>query len=94
MKNETYENLQSTIRLTPEHLKKLKNSGYRYVQIRSYTSDRREDYMAPDYYVLTPIKDFSDNPDNMEIYESINSPILKYWSRLTDDELIVLVTKI
>ncbi len=94
MKNETYEKLQSTTRLTPEYLQKLKDSGFRYVQIKAFTSDRREDYMMPDYYLLTPIKDFSNNPDKMEIYESIDSRILHEWSRSSDNGLTVLVSKI
>jgi hypothetical protein len=94
MKNESKNGSQIKIRLTPQYLQKLKDSGFRYVQIKSYSWDHREDYMTPHYFILTPIKDFFNNPLSNEIYESINSQIIKNWSNSTDDEIPVLVSNI
>ncbi len=94
MKNELKSGSQIKIRLTPQYLQKLKDSGFRYVQIKSYSSDHREDYITPHYFILTPIKDFFNTPYANEIYEPINSQIIKDWSNSTDDEIPILVSKI
>jgi hypothetical protein len=93
MKNESKSSSPIRTRLTPQYLQKLKDSGFRYVQIKSYSWDHREDYMAPRYFILTPIKDFFNDSLPNEIYESINSRIIKDWSNSTDDEIPVLVSK-
>jgi hypothetical protein len=94
MKNESKSGSQIKTRLTPQYLQKLKDSGFKYVQIRSYSWDHREDYMTPHYFILTPIKDFFNKTLDNEIYEPINSSIIKAWSNSTDDEIPVLVSKI
>ena len=94
MKNESKSGSQLKIRLTPQYLQELKDSGFKYVQIKSYSCDHREDYMAPHYFILIPIKDFLNDSLNNEIYEPINSRIIKDWSNSTDDEIPVLVSKI
>ncbi len=94
MKNEIRDDFESTIRLTPQYLQKLKESGFRYVQIKTFTWDRRQDYMDPHYFILTPIKDFPKDPAKKEIFEPINSKILEDWSNSTDDHIKVMISKI
>jgi hypothetical protein len=92
MRNETKGNFESTTRLTPQTLQKLKDKGFRYVQIKGFTHDKRQDYMEPRYFVLIPIVDFSSDPDKKEIYEPINSEILNDWSNSSDNDIEVLIT--
>lgn len=92
MKNETKINFENAIRLTPKTLQTLKDKGYLYVQVNSFTYDRRLDYMEPRYFVLVPIKDLSVDPENQGIYEPINSKILIDWSNSSHDDIEVLVT--
>jgi len=91
MKNETKENFESKNRLTLESLQKLKDKGFRYVQVKGFTPDKRPDYMEPRYLMLVPIKELSDDPDKKEIYEPIDSKILMDWANSPDDGVEVLV---
>jgi hypothetical protein len=91
MKNETRENFASTTRLTVQGLQKLKDRGFRYVQVKGFTMDRRLDYTELRYFMLVPIKDFSDDPNKMGIYEPIDSKILQEWASFPNDGVEVLV---
>jgi len=93
MKNETRENFKSTTRLTSTGLQNLKDRGFRYVQVKGFTRDKRLDYMEPRYFMLVPIKDLPDDPDKKEIYEPIDSEILMSWANFPDDGIEVLVDK-
>lgn len=94
MSSQGYKKLKSVCAFTPEYLQKLKDSGFKYVLIKTYTWDRRQDYLSPHYMILTPIRDFSNNPDNQGIYESVDSGILKEWSLSKEKDLVVLADKI
>jgi|SRR5882757_620597 len=93
MKNETRENFQSTTRLTSKGLQNLKDMGFRYVQIKGFTMDKRLDYMELRYFMLVPIKDLPEDPNKKEIYEPIDSEILMNWANSPDDGVEVLVDK-
>lgn len=64
---------------TKHIMHQLQENGFRYVQVRGYTSDKRLDYMEPQIMVLIPIKELSDNGMGSGIYESLDSPILEIW---------------
>ena len=91
MKNETRENFESTTRLTQQTLQKLKDKGFRYVQVKGFTQDKRLEYIEPHYFMLVPIKDLPDDPDKKEIYEPINSEILTAWANFPNEGVEVLV---
>ncbi len=91
MKNETRENFEFTTRLTSQGLQSLKDKGFRYVQIKGFTMDKRLDYMELRYFMLVPIKDLPDDPNKKEIYEPIDSEILMNWANSPDDGIEVLV---
>ena len=93
MKNETRNNFQSTTKLTLQMLQKLKDKGFRYVQVKGFTQDRRQDYIEPRYLILVPIRELSDDPDKQEIYEPINSSILLDWAGSPDEGIEVLVAQ-
>ena len=91
MKSESEGNFESTVRLTLDQLQKLKDKGFRYVQVKGFTSDRRLDYMEPRFLLLIPIKDLSNDPAQKEIYEPINSKILEEWANSANEGIEILI---
>jgi hypothetical protein len=79
MKDEFRINVKSSKPYSPEIVEQLKRDGYKYFSIVGYSQDRRPTYMEPRYILLTPIRDLSKNGAN-EIYEPIDSDILKKWA--------------
>jgi hypothetical protein len=78
------ENYRSAIRLTKQSLQQLKDSGFRFVLIKGYTTDRRIDYIEVNYFTLVPVKDLPEDPNKKEIYEPIDSEILMEWASFPD----------
>lgn len=66
-------------RLTRQSLEKLKADGYRFVLVRSYTIARATDYLEMNDFMLTPVRDLPVNRGEMEIFEPIDSDILRDW---------------
>lgn len=91
MKNESRESFGPTTHLTPGILYKLKNKGFRYVQVIGFTSDKRPDYMEPRYFMLVPVKDLPGNQQQKGIYEPIDSKFLLDWASAPDEGVEVLV---
>jgi len=89
--NYAMENSKSDIRLTKESLQHLKDSGFRFVLVKSYTTDRRVDYIDPNYFTLVPVKDLPEDPNKKEIYEPIDSEILSEWARFPDEGVKVII---
>ncbi|HTI90205.1 MAG TPA: hypothetical protein VL727_06420 [Puia sp.] len=81
----------SDIRLTQQSLQSLKDSGFRFVLIKGYTTDRRQDYIELNYFTLVPVKDLPDDPNKKEIYEPIDSTILREWALSPDEGLKVII---
>ena len=91
MKNEAGENIGSTIVLSVDVLLRLKNKGFKYVQVKGFSSDRKSDYMVPGYLVLVPIKELSTDPNKKDIYEPIDSQLLINWANSPNVGIKVLV---
>jgi hypothetical protein len=90
-KNNGMENSRSAITLTKQSLQQLKDSGFRFVLIKGYTTDRRAAYIEVNYFTLVPVKDLSEDPNKKEIYESIDSEILMQWASFPDDGAKVII---
>ena len=88
MKNEIRDSFGATTLFTIAALEALKDKGFRYVQIKGFTADKKLDYMEPRYWVLFPLKELS---GEIEIYEPINSQTLMDWATHPRDEMKVLV---
>jgi hypothetical protein len=84
-------NSKSTVRLTKTSLQQLKDSGFRFVLIKGYTSDRRVDYMEFKFFTLVPVKNLPEDPNKKEIYEPINSLILLEWATFPDQGTQVVI---
>jgi hypothetical protein len=91
MKNETEKNQAPSQKLTRQTLKKLKEKGFMYVQVKSLSWDRRPDYLQPKFMILTPVKELPKDPDQRGIYEPINSRILTDWADSPDIGFEVMV---
>jgi len=85
------DNSGSEIRLTQQSLESLKDRGFRFVLIKGYTTDRRQDYIELNYFTLVPVKELSDDPNKKEIYEPIDSTILREWALSPDEGLKVII---
>lgn len=92
MKNETKENFGTTAPFTIAALETLKNKGFRYVQVKGFTSDKRLDYMEPRYLVLIPLKELPVDGSTIEIYEPINSKLLLEWANQPRDRMEILIS--
>lgn len=73
-------NRQPFIRLTRHSLEKLKQWGFRYVVVESYTIDRRSDFIEMNHFLLKPLKEMPGEPGELGIFESIDSQILREWA--------------
>ena len=65
--------------LTNEALHNLQLKGYKYLQVQGYTLDHHPEYVEPHYLMLVPIKSLSANREKMDIYEDIDSDLIKEW---------------
>jgi hypothetical protein len=90
-KNNGMESSRSPITLTKQSLQQLKDSGFRFVLIKGYTTDRRVDYIEVNYFTLVPVKDLPEDPNKKEIYEFIDSEILMQWASFPDDGAKVII---
>jgi uncharacterized protein (UPF0297 family) len=79
MTNETKSNFLSHKPLTSEALDNLQQKGYKYLQIQGYTLDHHPEYVEPHYLMLVPIKSLSVKREQMDIYEEIDSNLIKEW---------------
>jgi hypothetical protein len=91
MKNEIRDGFGATTLFTIAALEALKDKGYRYVQIKGFTADKKLDYMEPRYWVLIPMKELPAGKGEIEIYEPINSQTLVEWATHPHDGMKVLV---
>lgn len=92
MKNETREDFETAAPFTIAALETLKNKGFRYVQVKGFTSDKKLDYMEPRYLVLIPMKELPVDAGKIEIYESINSQLLLDWASNPREGMEILIS--
>lgn len=82
----------ATTMLSINALKNLENNGYKYVQVKALTLDRHYDYIEPHCLVLVPIKELPKDALKKDIYEPVNSELLKQWASQKDDGAEVLIS--
>lgn len=69
-----------TIPLTLKALEALEEKGFQYVQVKAFTSDRHFDYVEPSMFIMFPLRELPTDPLKKDIYEPINSELLKAWA--------------
>jgi len=82
---------QGAVPFDANMLEALEREGYKYVQIKGLTTDKRFDYLAPRFLLLVPLKELPTDPREKDIYEPIPSPILEQWAKETDDHLKIVI---
>jgi hypothetical protein len=82
MTNEERQNLGAVTPFTLPALQKLKNRGFRFMQVNGFSSDKRLDYMEPRYFILVPLKDLPTENDRKGIYEPIDSQLMLDWANI------------
>ena len=91
MRKHLSESPKQTIPLTLAALKALRQKGYHYVQVKAFSSDKHFDYVDPSIFVMVPIRDLPTDQISMEIYEPIESDLLKRWAEEPDDRAQFLI---
>lgn len=81
-----------TIELTLQSLLSLENSGYKYVQVKGLTIDLHYDYMEPHCIILFPMKELPTAQINKDIYEPVDSDLLREWAKDSDDTTQILIS--
>jgi hypothetical protein len=82
---------RGSVRFDINMLENLERQGYKYVQIKGLTSDKRYDYLAPRLLLLVPLKELPADPREKDIYEPIPSPILEQWAKESDDHFKIFI---
>jgi hypothetical protein len=88
------EGQSATIQLTLQALLNLENSGYKFVQVKGLTMDKHYDYVEPHFIVLVPMKELPTSQINKDIYEPVDSELLRQWCNKSDDGTKVFISKI
>lgn len=70
-------------------LQKLKSNGYQFIQVEGVTSTGYVDHIVGNYIVLTPFHQRPDGSGAVEVYESIESPIIQEWAESGDQTIVV-----
>ena len=94
MRKEAMNDGSVTIQLTLQALLNLENSGYKYVQVKGLTLDRHYDYVEPHWIILVPIKELPNEQIYKDIYEPLDSTLLREWATDTSDTTQILISKI
>lgn len=88
------EGRNASTQLSISALQRLEQKGYKYVQIKGLTADKHYEYVEPYYWVLVPMKELPVDPAKRDIYEPINSDILKQWALDVSDTQYVISDKV
>ena len=85
MRKSISESNGQTIPLTLQALDNLAKKGFQYVQVKAFTSDRHFDYVDPSMFIMFPMKELPTDPLQRDIYEPINSELLRAWASEEND---------
>jgi hypothetical protein len=70
-------------------LQKLKHKGYQFIQVEGVTTTGRVDHIVGSYMLLTPFYQLPERIGIIEVYESIESPIIQQWAESGDQTIVV-----
>jgi hypothetical protein len=94
MRRRETEEQSGTILLSLSALLHLEDKGYKYVQVKGLTMDRHYDYVEPHSLLLVPMKELPNEPINKDIYEPVNSELLRQWCSDNGDGTAVFISKV
>jgi len=70
-------------------LQKLRSKGYRFIQVEGVTTTGNVDHIVGNYIVLTPFHQLPEEAGVIEVYESIESPIMQQWAESGDQTIVI-----
>ena len=70
---------KSLIKLTYKTLQELKDKGFRYVLVKSYTPAQRSNRIELNQFILVPVRELPGDPGEKEIFAPIDSEVLTDW---------------
>ena len=85
MRKNVAEGSRHTVPMTISVLQALEKKGFQYVQVKGFTSDKHFDYVEPKIFIMVPMKELPTDQVLKDIYEPINSELLKKWALEKDD---------
>ncbi len=80
--------------LSLEALIDIGKKGYKFVQVKSLTVDKHYDYIEPSIIMLVPCKELPTDPAKKDIFEPIDSELLRDWARETNDHTQIFIAKV
>ncbi|HKP32967.1 MAG TPA: hypothetical protein VJT83_09575 [Chitinophagaceae bacterium] len=85
MRKNVAEGSRHTVPMTVSLLQSLEKKGFQFVQVKGFTSDKHFDYVDPRVFIMVPMKELPTDPLLKDIYEPINSELLKRWASENDE---------
>jgi hypothetical protein len=77
--------------LTVGLLEQLYGAGWRFVQVKGITVDLHYEHIEPHHFVLIPMKQLPKDQGDKDVYEPIDSELLRSWALETDAGASVFV---
>lgn len=71
----------------------LERRGFKYVQIKGLTIDNHYDYIEPRFLVLVPIKELPRDPNQKDIYERVDSKLLRQWAKEENESPRIVIAE-
>ncbi|PWT76805.1 MAG: hypothetical protein C5B59_05615 [Bacteroidetes bacterium] len=71
----------------------LEKHGYKYVQIKGLSTDNHYDYIETRFLVLIPLKELPLDPNQKDIYEPIDSKLLRRWAQEENESPKIVIAE-
>ena len=81
-----------SVKLSIQALQILEGKGFKFVQVVGLTLDNHYDHVDPHSLVLLPIKELPTDQSRKDIYEPIDSELLKQWANDGDSGTQVFIS--
>jgi hypothetical protein len=86
--------LANTIPFNLKTLQQIDDRGFKYVQVKGFTTDRHYDYVEPQFLVLFPMKELPTDQDLKDIYEPVKSELLRQWAKEEQYGMPIVIAKV
>ena len=93
MRKAVSEGRAATSRLSIEILERLQAKGYSFVQVKWLTPDNHYDFVVPASIVLIPMRDLPTDPARKDVYEPVDSDLLRQWAQSKNNTIQVYISK-
>jgi len=91
MRKAIRDNGRILVPLSVEVLDRLYEKGWRFVQVKGITADLHYEHIEPHHFILIPIKQLPKEQADKDVYEPIDSDLLRLWAGQPDETVGVFV---